>query len=324
MQLQLKQYVLMVSVLVIAVGVFAVPSSAGSGPLHATVYVNCGPTSLPTFTTIQAAVDNAAAGDTIKVCASKVLYVENVNVNDAVKTLDGLRIVGDGKAHLKCPGGTGSGFDLHANDVAISAFQIEDCTSGISVESGFGGEVFTGNKIDNCTNGISFNSSSGFNSVGYNQISSNSNDGIFVFQALADAVFSNNLLNNGSNGIEMSTLDLVTVITDNVATGNGSNGVYVNSAGSGAWLLTGNTLSNNVNDGLYVNASRGGFIIGNDADLNHNNGMELSSTASGNTLNDNRMQRNTNFDGTDHAAPGANSYSNDHGKNCSGVFVCVP
>ena len=295
--------------------VFA-PQASADAPLHPTNYVNCGPKRLPTFGTIQAAVDNAGGGYTIKVCKGN--YVENVNVNDAnmhgappFNTLDGLQIVDDEGVKLTCSNPALSGFDLHANSVTIQGFEITGCASGITVEATYGLEVIAGNRLWGNGNGISFNPSTGGNSVIDNEITKNTNDGIFDFSTPLDLIFDNDLQNNGANGVEISTSGLNAAIEYNTAEGNGANGIYLNHAAS--VLIGGNTLIDNGNDGLYLNNSAALVISGNTADRNEDYGIELSSTSPGSTLVNNRMAGNELFDITDHTGPpSGNTYLNNH------------
>ena len=73
------------------------------------------------FTTIQDAVDNAAPGDTIRVCAGE--YFEEVTI-DATKT--GVRLIGVGLVELKGPllGISPVGFLVEADGVRIENFRI--------------------------------------------------------------------------------------------------------------------------------------------------------------------------------------------------------
>jgi hypothetical protein len=308
-----------VGFVLVTLAVFAVSAVASAPPDHPTVFVGvCGS---PSYPTIQAAVDAANAGWTITVC--KGTHTENVNVNDAVKLYDGLRIeAGDG-SKLSCPTPlTGSGFDLHANHVEILGFDITGCASAISVEAGYGGELFQNNSLHGNVVGISFNSSSGNNSVINNEIFDNTGNGIFDYEPLGDYFFSNGVHNNGGNGIEISSGSCVVscaYIVGNRATQNGSNGVYLNNASNVE--VKWNRLTRNGNNGLDANTSTGDEIVANEADRNGSNGIQTHSTSTGINLTDNRMTKNKNVDAMDNDA---NTWTNNHCTTTGGSATCVP
>jgi parallel beta-helix repeat protein len=353
MRAQAKPCIWLLGVLLLMLAAFASRASAGTAPLHDTLTVRC---VSGDYHTIQAAVNAADGGDTIQVCAHT--FSENVQVNDATKTppstFDGLHIVANGNAVLECPGkgpasGRGTGFELHASNVTIEGFNIEDCNIGISVlpnstTSGNGGEILEENTICSNGTGISITSiaptaltilnQNGHNSIVHNEICNNTGDGVFDFGAQGDYIFGNNVHDNGGNGIEISTTPNVTcavplecggeysaVIVDNEVEENGFgstssplHGVLLNTANN--VLVRGNRLSENANDGLHINPGSGSQVAANDADQNGNDGIELSSTASGNVIIENRMEKNTNFDAADHN--GANLWINNYCATSSG------
>ena len=82
-----------------------------------------------TFTTIQAAVNTAIAGDTVKVCAGS--YVETVTVNKTL-TIQGAQMGVDARTRVAVAGtesvvaGPGGGFNVSANNVSINGFTIKN------------------------------------------------------------------------------------------------------------------------------------------------------------------------------------------------------
>ncbi|MBA2693214.1 MAG: hypothetical protein H0U65_12105 [Rubrobacter sp.] len=123
----------------------------------------------PNNTTIQAAVDAAAAGDTILVCAGT--YTENVSVNKENLTILGAqsgvdarmpRLETDGESIVQS-GGAGSvaTFFVQANEVAINGFTIQggNSAAGISLATQSSGYQILNNIIQNNTQGLFLNSS---------------------------------------------------------------------------------------------------------------------------------------------------------------------
>jgi parallel beta-helix repeat protein len=356
MHFKVKPYVCLVGLLLMAAGVFAVPASAGSTQIDDEVDVNChkGDTKM-----IQTAIDSAKQGTTVKVCGGT--YKENVHINIAANSqLNGLHVEASGSVHLECPGSGpnashGTGFELHASNVTIEGFDVEDCDIAIAVlpnssTSGNGGEIIEDNTL--CSNdigisitnvtptGLTIVNENGKNSIVHNEICKNAGDGIFDFGAQGDYIFGNNIHDNGGNGVEISTTpDVIctvalqcggeysAVIVDNVVEENGSgatpplHGVLLNTANN--VLVRGNRLSENANDGLHINPGSGSEVAANDAHQNGNDGIEASSTASGNLFIENRMEKNTSADAADHN--GANVWINNDCDTASGFATnpCV-
>src|ERR1700686_3545612 len=99
MHIQMKRYVWLLGLLLMAAGASAVPASAGSTPADL-VDVNCHKGDVKT---IQKGIDNATQGATVKVC--KGTYKENVHINIAANSqLNGLHVEASGSVHLECPG----------------------------------------------------------------------------------------------------------------------------------------------------------------------------------------------------------------------------
>jgi parallel beta-helix repeat protein len=81
------------------------------------------------YSTIQAAVNAAKSGDTVNVAAGT--YNENVLVKK-----DNLRIVGHGMTDTLINGNvTGRGFEIDANQVSVSGFNVTNCETAIFVNN---------------------------------------------------------------------------------------------------------------------------------------------------------------------------------------------
>ena len=135
------------------------------------------------FTTIQSAVNAAASGDTIRVCAGT--YPETVTISKTL-TLLGAQSGVDARTRAAAPGsesvvhGAGGGFNIVASNVVINGFTIEDASGPGIVLSGVGSvdDVQVLNNIirDN-TFGLYFNGEGSGETVKFNLFDSNNGAG---------------------------------------------------------------------------------------------------------------------------------------------------
>lgn len=284
------------------------------------IYVRCG--GFPQVHTISAAVALATPGSTILVCGVQGTYVENVTVNK-----DGLKFQNIfGTPILLCRNSSGNGFDFLANNGSIQGFYISRCSSGISVEPSFGGELIQSNTLTGNGNGVSLNSADGGNQITRNSISHNTNDGIFDFSPQGDTFSNNDIRSNGANGIEVSTTSGCTApcatVTSNLSTLNSNDGLYLNHASK--IMINKNYLLQNNNDGLEANTSANNRISQNQVNKNGVFGIEMHSNTANSLLDSNQMHNNTVHDGQDEGNPGPhNTWTNDDGDVCSPSSICI-
>ena len=109
------------------------------------------------YTSIQAAVNAASPGDTIKVCPD--LYTESVNVTKPLLTLVGPTNVNVGKCSTVTAADptqdaivTGAGsysFSLLNNNVTLSGFVVQGSSNGIDTSAAFSGYRITNNLAQN-------------------------------------------------------------------------------------------------------------------------------------------------------------------------------
>ncbi len=205
------------------------------------------------FITIQAAVNAAAAGDTILVQSGT--YYENVNVNKAltlrgVDSGSGLPVVDAGRS--------GDAIILRANNCTLQDFVAMNSSgqSGIRVLSSY--NTISGNTAVGNYYGIAIRSSSIGNTISGNTATDNSYYGI--------------LLDSSSGN----------TISDNIATGN-SNGIYLYFSSIGN-TISGNTATGNTNSGICISSSSGNTISDNTAAGNSNYGIYLRSSSNDNTI----------------------------------------
>jgi len=236
------------------------------------------------FSTIQAAINNAAPGDTIFV--NEGVYYENVVVNNSVS------ITGENE-NTTIIDGKGSGVVVRvvADNVSLSGFTIQNSgveayESGVFVESSF--NDVSGNVIaKNGLTGVYLSDSSDCR-LFENIIMDNGGDGVFLVHSSNNVLFNNTIArNNGGVGLYSSNENNV---SRNVVTYDLLGGIYL-------FYSSNNSLFNNVircNEeyGLSLDYSSDlNMIIGNVVVDNLKYGLVLGSVY-GNVLRNNNMTGN--------------------------------
>lgn len=182
---------------------------------------------------IQAAINNATAGDTILVSAG--MYNESLQINKSIS------LIGEDR-DTTIINGQNNQFvvSITAENVTIQGFTIE-CTSNLEPSSGISispseGSIISDNIVENSQQGITVTSSK------YNTISGN-------------------IITNTQQGITFSN-SLGNTLSDNVITAN-SGGILLYSSSNN--LFSGNVISNNngTNGGIYMYASGSNMFSGN-------------------------------------------------------------
>jgi parallel beta-helix repeat protein len=206
------------------------------------------------YTSIQAAVNAASPGDTIKVCPD--LYTENVNVTKPLLTLVGPTNVNVGKCSTVTAADptqdaivTGAGsysFSLLNNNVTLSGFVVQGSVDGIDTSASFSGYRITNNLAQN-------NSASGINFL------SNGTN-----QSRADH---NCLRQNNASGLQSEIGNLSNALVDHNATyRNGFAGLDFSGAGARAYVsVTQNSSIEDNGAGFTMDNSIGSSITQNTA-----------------------------------------------------------
>lgn len=201
------------------------------------------------YTTIQAAIDNATAGDTIKVWAGT--YFENVLVNKTVT------LIGNGTTNTTIDGG-GVGDVVYITEdwVNVSDFQINN--SGTNWGDA-GIEIYdsTNSKIEdnNCSNngyGIYLYFSSSNTLVNNN--CSNTNIGFDLDNSPNNTLVNNTCNSNNYHGISLSHSSNYNTLVNNTCNLNSEVGIYLYDSSSNNTLVN-NTCNSNNYDGIYLENS---------------------------------------------------------------------
>jgi len=236
------------------------------------------------FPTIQAAIDNADAGDTILV--DEGIYPENVVVNKSVS------ILGENKDTTIIEGGDSSVVvRIVADNVSFSGFTVQNSGaeaygSGVLIQSNFNN--VSGNIItDNGLTGICLNNSFG-SLVLENTIMDNGGDGVFLVDSSKNVLF-NNLVTRNNGGIRLYSSS-ENNISGNFVTNDLLGGIYLFYSSNNS--LSGNVVDFNKEYGLNVDfSSNDNLIVDNAIMGNLKYGLVLGSV-SGNILRDNNMTGN--------------------------------
>ena len=236
-------------------------------------------------TPIQAAIDNAADGDTI--CVNEGMYTENVVVNKRLA----LQGKGADVVTVNAALNTTPVFNVTVDYVNISGFTVTGTTGDRKAGIYLNGASHCNISDNNCTNngnGIMLEYSS-YNIIYANIACSNSNRGIFVlYSNNANTISSNTANSNARHGISLGHSSNNT-LTSNTANSNNIDGIGLwNSSSSNT--LTSNTASNN-KGGIYLSSSSNNTLTNNIVSGNEDRGIQLivstSNTIANNNVSDN-------------------------------------
>ncbi len=260
------------------------------------------------YTSIQAAVDAAANGDTIIVYPGA--YTENVDVNkeltiesDSGNPDDTVVRVADPSEHI---------FYVTANNVIISGFTvtgaisnrkagiylygIEGCVvnNNIVTDNSYGIDLLysndnmlkDNNALNNTFSGIGMSGSSG-NTLTSNTVSDNQ-VGIFIGDSKGNTLTGNIASNNSYDGIFLASASNNTLSNNNIW-GNIECGI-LQSYSTKNTLNNNNIWSNVI--GISLIGSSGNTLAGNIASNNSYSGIDLADYSEGNTLTGNIVSNN--------------------------------
>jgi len=233
------------------------------------------------YTSIQAAIDNATAGETIRVWAGT--YDEDIVVD---KELD---IIGNGSSTTVIDGGGGDAVvDIRASKVTLSGFNITNGSSGIDVNSH--DNTLTDNVItNNIFYGIRFDSSNSNNLISGNLISDNDFGISFDSSNTDNTISDNNISNNEYNGIQFSSSNNNNTLSGN-SIWNNYRGIVFDSS-SNRNTISGNDISISAR-GIYFKSSNDNNTLSGNNISNSDYGISFVSSNNNNTLNGNNLSDN--------------------------------
>jgi PGF-CTERM protein len=237
-------------------------------------------------TRIQAAVDNATAGETIYVAGGS--YTENVNVDERLT----LRGEGADVVNVTAASVDDHVFEVQQDYVNISGFNVTGATgsekAGIYLSWRQHGNI-TDNNASGNRYGIHLSHSRN-NTLAGNTANSNVYRGIALYSSSNNTLTNNTASNNPFDGIYLSGLSNNNTLTSNTASNNTLDGIALLSSSNNT--LTSNTASNNTLDGIYLYHSSNNTLTNNTANSNSQHGIFLRYSSS-NTLTSNTADSNT-------------------------------
>ena len=228
------------------------------------------------FTSIQAAIDNASAGDTILVYPG--YYRENIAID---KTLN---LTGIGKPTIDGMQKQNT-VVIAANECVLSGFEIINGSYlGAGLAVSWQNNLITHNDIhSNMWYGILVTSN---NTIAHNNIFSNRYYGIAVVSD--NNIISHNNISHNSNGIDISNCEGNLVQYNNIS----KNGVGIYLSFSNNNIIRFNKVLENHN-GIYIYySSEINEIVGNNITNNDNKGVSVKYTSNNNILYHNNFMEN--------------------------------
>jgi hypothetical protein len=296
----------------LTLGVIVVPASVAAAAATLVVDDNAVQCPAAGFSTIQAAVIAATAGDTIQVCAGT--YPETVVVNKSL-TLLGAQAGVDARTRTFAPGtesvvgASGGAFAFSADNITVDGFELTGNTAAFFGTALFSpnstsGHTIVNNYVHDNVVGMYVNTN-GVNPtlVEHNLFEQNNNPGaasgtaFYSDQGLQNAtVTENTFLDNDSGAFTVSPFTGTTsnvTVSSNLSTGNGNFAVMVGPLSS--FHVTDNTATGAPSGGsqVYVSGTTDVVVSGNDisnaatfgirVDAAPNTGLQIT----GNTLTGN-------------------------------------
>ena len=179
--------------------------------------------------TIQQAVNNATAGDTITVRDAYTGTKENIDVTVAHLTIRSEN--GSASTIVNASNSGDHVFEVTADYVNISGFTVEDATGGSKAG------IYLGTGVEHCN-------------ISDNNVTNNY-FGIFLYTSSNNTLTSNTASNN-NHGIHLEMSSNYNTLTSNTASSNTDYGIYLEESSNNN--LTNNTASNNTLWDFYSDA----------------------------------------------------------------------
>ena len=263
------------------------------------------------FTSIQAAINNALPGDTIKIYSG--IYNESLDIDTNGIIMEGIdQELGLGEDEgLPIVDGVYSGdvIILNADNIVIRNLIIRNSgqilfDAGLQIYSDYNTIsrcVFYGNRYGininlhdnniiteniitlNSADGIIIFSSNG-NTISNNNISDNELQGIFLLDANQNIITQNVLNLNGNDGVHISDFCQYNEISHNIINLNGIDGIKVFFHDNSDNIILDNTINYNVWNGIHFLAGHDNQILYNSIYANHYNGIHFGNADKNNII----------------------------------------
>ena len=261
---------------------YSVPSNIGEDGII--LYV--GGSGAGNYTTIQEAIGNATAGDTVFVYSGT--YNENVNIPKRIN------VIGEDKNTTIIEGvGGDSVIIILITDVVFEGFTIQGDSGGqdgIQIVSLMQDILINDNIIQDCAYGILLPAGTERITITSNYIKNNEYTGIRLGESDKNDIIDNIIENNGDWGISLQALSKTNYISKNTISGN-NGGINLAGASEENEIMN-NTIFDNDLEGLLIEGlSTSNTIEGNNI---NNNFAGIKLTSSGqNIIHRNNLESNT-------------------------------
>jgi parallel beta-helix repeat protein len=286
------------------------------------------------FSSIQAAINAASAGDIINVRNGR--YYEHVVVNKS------LNLIGQNMSQTIIDGSSiGNVLSVTASNVTVSGFTILNSSvnggSGVYLSGSTIAGNISGNIIINNGYGLYLNSSSR-NTLSSNYISNSNYFGIYLFTSSNNGVSSNSVSNSVLEGICLNSSLSNIVSSNNIVGGiygvdlffSSNNTVSINDVANAQYgvnifyssnnIISANRLRNNTQNGLRLYGSSNNTLSGNSATACGENAIVLTLSMS-NAISGNNITQNPNGYGINLVGSSFNTISNNTLANNGGGIM---
>ncbi len=224
------------------------------------------------FDVIQDGINAVAENGTVYVYNGT--YYENVIVN---KTID---LIGENKESTIIDGGVGDVIQVSDDLVNIIGFTIQNGEYGIYIYNA--NTCITENKVlNNNRSGMLFFYTSNNNTISYNNITLNDEEGIYLFESNYNKVFNNTANSNKDDGIHLVSSSN-NIITGNTAILNGYDGLHLGTSYYNT--IFSNNFNSNNRSGIYLSVSKYNAIENNTVNSNQDYGIEMNSRSNNNSV----------------------------------------
>jgi len=238
-------------------------------------------------TPIQAAVDNATAGETVCVAAGS--YTEKVDIATAHLTLRG---EGAGVVTVTAASSGEHVFHVTADCVNISGFTVTGATGTGGAGIRLINRQYCNISENTCSNnywGIFLRDSSS-NTLANNNVHSNSHFGIFLYDSSGNTLANNNVHSNDDYGIRLYSSSNGNTLLGNTVNSN-DDGIYMSSLSNGNTLASNNVSSNN-DYGINLCGSCSNTLVDNNA-ISNKYGIVMYTSCNNNMIIRNSCSNNT-------------------------------